>query len=528
MKKIQIAIVLLIFLIFSSSTADSLEMPSFLPHYFAPAFEISGQKLAFVNQSLKNGVEQYLYFTKDKSLVLLIENIKCDRPRGTAIHNNIIGNLNDVMKSKKGEFLEITKNDIHAEIFDDGMVKTVFAYTLPNGVQIWTYVMKSSEKYQIGPQFKIVRNFINKQRYSEALPEGNVSIGFWGDEIYAYEKQLLQNGKKKECLEVLEKLIYTSPFNFNAHLDFLEITDDLKAATNSAKTILKNAEDPKISAKAAKFLNMELMTFDSIPFLSKNEGLQLILIPLEPCDVSLLEDVSKTYQKITNIPVKVRRLKESWSLNTPDRIPYQRAIQEVLIKMKGEDINFKGWTKTQYVNELKVSAESGNALDKYYINDLIIKINKGVGQYFVDPYLYRFINMIESYHSNDYRTMYVGITGINIYSGDNNYIFSLHMSRNKSQASIMSYYMMQASNLSEEYESRNRLIERIAKELVPASLKSLNIPRSTDPTCPYSYSSGISRLDQKTLMLSEEVKNRIEEIRLHQQINPPDSRNSGR
>jgi len=78
---------------------------------------------------------------------------------------------------------------------------------------------------------------------------------------------------------------------------------------------------------------------------------------------------------------------------------------------------------------------------------------------------------------------------------------------------------MSASNISEEYESRSRLIERISKELVPASLKSLGIPRSSDPTCPYSYSSGVSRLDQKTLTLSEKVKNRIEEIRL-QQIDP--------
>jgi predicted Zn-dependent protease len=110
--------------------------------------------------------------------------------------------------------------------------------------------------------------------------------------------------------------------------------------------------------------------------------------------------------------------------------------------------------------------------------------------------------------------MYVGITAINIYSGDNNFIFSLHMNRKESQASILSYFMMQARNLSEEYESRNRLIERIAKELVPASLKSLKIPRSTDPTCPYSYSSGTSRLDEKTLQLSDSVKSAINKIKL--------------
>jgi predicted Zn-dependent protease len=257
--------------------------------------------------------------------------------------------------------------------------------------------------------------------------------------------------------------------------------------------------------------------------LGKGEtGLQLILIPLEPCDVWFLEEVSGTYKKITDIPVKIRRLKEVWNLTAPDRIPYQRAIQEMLVRMKGQNIDFTDWKKDGYVEELKKTAESKDALTKYYVKDLVHKVEKETGQYFADPYLDWFSRILEKYRSNDDRTMYVGITGINIYSGDNNFIFSLHTTGRESQASVLSYYMMLARNLSEEYESRNRLTERIAKELVPASLKSLKIPRSTDPTCPYSYSSGISRLDQKTLRLSEPVKNSIERIRL-QQTNPRDA-----
>jgi hypothetical protein len=73
--------------------------------------------------------------------------------------------------------------------------------------------------------------------------------------------------------------------------------------------------------------------------------------------------------------------------------------------------------------------------------------------------------------------------------------------------------MMLGRTLNESYDSRPRLVERIAKELVPASLKQLGIPRSTDPSCPYSYSSGVERLDQKTLVLSEEVVKALEKLR---------------
>ena len=181
--------------------------------------------------------------------------------------------------------------------------------------------------------------------------------------------------------------------------------------------------------------------------------------------------------------------------------------------MNGKDIDFKEWKKDRYVEELIKAIESEDALSKYYVRDLVNKVDEKPGQYFVNPYLDWFSRTIEKYRSDDARTMYVGITEINIYSGDNNYVFSMHTAREKSQASILSYNMMLAETLGEEYKSRQRLKERIAKELVPASLKSLGIPRSTDPTCPYSYSSGVSRLDQKTLSLSDSVKTALEKLK---------------
>lgn len=115
-----------------------------------------------------------------------------------------------------------------------------------------------------------------------------------------------------------------------------------------------------------------------------------------------------------------------------------------------------------------------------------------------------FSRILKRYRSGDARTMYVGITEANIYSGDNNYLFSYGGS--KPGASILSYSVMRAAAFSWTSPSKRRLIERIAKELVPASLKQLKIRRSTDPRDPYSYSSGLKRLDQKTFILSDHVK----------------------
>jgi len=163
-------------------------------------------------------------------------------------------------------------------------------------------------------------------------------------------------------------------------------------------------------------------------------------------------------------------------------------------------------TKERYLNALTEAVKSNDALSKYWVNDLISKAKSEPGQYLVDPYLDALCRLLQSHRSKDTRTMYVMITEANIYSGDNNFVFSLGRIDAGCHASLMSYYMMQGKSLPQGFDSRQRLTERIAKELVPASLKQLGIPRSTDPTCPYSYSSGLDRLDQKTLTLSDEVK----------------------
>ncbi len=111
--------------------------------------------------------------------------------------------------------------------------------------------------------------------------------------------------------------------------------------------------------------------------------------------------------------------------------------------------------------------------------------------------------------------MVVGITELDIFSGNSNFVFSSYGGLQDSPVSVLSYAKMRAK-LAGENQSRKRLTERAAKELVPACLKKLGIPRSIDPSCPYSYSSGLQRLDEKTLNLSDPVKQAIEKRKLDQ------------
>ena len=506
-------VVLITFLTLTQAVEGTTKMPRLLPGYYSAAFDLGSKQLIFINETDVNGVDTAVYSTEGQSSLLSVERVKCDSPVCKAILHNILNHLNTTIKNNSLRFVEITSSEAHVELVDGEVTRHIFIYILPSSAQIWTYSTVETGDEQIASKFKLIQRFTNRQRYEQALSAGNVEMGHWTDQIYDYANELFEQGSKTEGLSVLKNLLATSPYDYEAHLDLIKNTDDSVAAANSARIVFKNAEDSKFIEQVAKYLKKDLANLNSIPLLSENEtGLQLILIPLPPCNPWFLDEAAATFRRITDVPVKIRRIKENWLWTHPERIARQRMIQEMLVKMKGNNINFTSWTKDRYIKEMRSVIETENALSRHFVNDLIKKIADEPGQYFVDPYVDHFCNIITSYRSSDYRTMYVGITEANIYSGDNNFVFSVTR-EGKPGAGVLSYYMMLGKTLGEEYESRQRLTERIAKELVPASLKQLGIPRSTDPSCPYSYSSGIDRLDQKTLKLSEQVKDILEKLR---------------
>lgn len=154
-----------------------------------------------------------------------------------------------------------------------------------------------------------------------------------------------------------------------------------------------------------------------------------------------------------------------------------------------------------------------DALTRFRVRTFLETLPGKPQQYRVEPYIEDLINKVKHFYSNDRRTMFVGVTQADIFTGDTNYLFSQGGGKNGVGASILSYARMEAAALGQAYESRKQLAERLAKELVPASLKLLDIPRPTDPTDPYSYSSGTDRFQQKTMKLSAPTREALDRLR---------------
>ncbi len=385
---------------------------------------------------------------------------------------------------------------------------------MPHSLLLWTYSTRLERTLPIDAFFTRVKALADRQRFEEAEHEDNVAVGRWEPQIHDWALTLLKEGKRAQALAVLKDILPVAPFDYQAQMDFVANTDDQAAARESAQAVLNNAEDATLIDKAARFLGAREPTLAALPALPKGErGLQLILVPLPPCHVLLLTEAAKIYERITNIPVAVLRLPDPWRFAAPDRIADQRSIQQAIIAQEGPNTDFTGWTKARYESELLKNVASKDALTKFRMQAYIDKLDKRPGQYSGNLYLELFVDLVAQYRSDDIRTMYVGVTEANIFSGDTNYVFSLFQAHAGLGASILSYSMMMAKTLNEPYESRRRLTERIAKELVPASLKALDIPRPADPSDPYSYASSVARLDQKGLVLSPPVKQALDKFR---------------
>jgi hypothetical protein len=401
-------LVILMLSAIAPSSADCTEIPAFLPDFYASAFDVDGLPLTLVRHSKKTNLEEYLYKTDDNTLFFSFENIETDSAKSKGAMTNIIRLMKNEMEVEGGQFIDISKNEVHAKIYNNGIKRTIFVYVLPTAIQFWTFSGVRSENINSDEKFRYLRSLANRKRYLEAQSQGNVSMGAWGPEIHEYALELLKKNNRNEALTILGKILATSPYDFAAHLDVVKNSTDADVVANSAGIILRNAEDPKITDATLLQLGKQPVSLNSIQILDPGEtGLQVILIPLEPCNLSLLDGVAKTYEQITGIPVKIRRLKEPWKLNAPDRIPNQRAIQETIIKMSGEKVDFSGWNKDKYLEKLKSVAEQKDALTKYYVTNFIQSIDNEPGQYDVEPYLNLFSKILESYRSTDNNVMYV-------------------------------------------------------------------------------------------------------------------------
>lgn len=486
--------------------------PSFLPSYYSDVLKIDGRPLQLVSQDEKEGVKVAMYKSASGDALLNVEQVICDRPRCEAFYEQTLKAQNDKLTPLDAQFLSVSNAEFLVAWNEKSLRFLRHVAKAPKAFLSWTWITRTKKPLRDEGHLVALRRALNHQRYDEAIQMDNVEIGRWAKEIHQHARDLISEGKTEDAVAVLQQVITWSPTSFEAQLDFAEKTRDPTAARASAQAVWDNAENPEFTAQASKLLGFGEPA--PVPVLETGlRGLQLVLIPIAPCDERLLEEAGRLYSENFKMPVRIARLPNAWQWRQPDRVYREREIRSLIQQKSSKPIDFSGWTKDSYAKKLATAAIKEDALSRFRIRSFLDDFMDKPGQYRAEPYVDQLIDMVAPFRGDDRRTMIVGVTEADIFSGDTNFLFSGAASKKENWAGILSYARMQAATLNEPYESRKRLAERLAKELVPASLKQLGIPRPTDPSDPYSYSSGVERLAQKTLTLSAPTREALDRFR---------------
>lgn len=519
LSRIAVVFVVLIGLAGHKAVAAEPSVPEFLPSYYAEALTAGGQDMVFISQGEKDGIKRASYRRTDDKVVVNINWLPCVRSQCDGIFTQNFQRFDIRLTSDGGRFLVATPVHFAAERNSPSAREIIFMAQLPEAIVSWTrdsVVSPGDTGDQDGDTtfIKAVESVLNRHRYEQARGLDNIAVGYWAPTIHRHAQDLLTRGRTAEAMSVLKRVIAWSPFNFEAQLEFAEHTSDAAAARDSAQTVWANAESQALIARAAKLLDKTPPNQASVPVLNgTHRGLRVVLVPLPPCDIRLVTQTARLFESSFDIPVVIARLPEPWRWSPPERLYQQVDMQRMIQQATPAVVDFSGWTRQRFAEELRAVASKGPALGQFQVEHYLDETADKPGQHDVDPHIERLIDALQPYRSDDRRTMFVGVTETDIYTGTANYVFSGGGSVNGNSASILSYNRMMAAMLGELYESRKRLVERLTKELVPAGLKLLDIPRPADPTDPYSYSNGVQRLNEKTLTLSEPTRKALDRFR---------------
>jgi hypothetical protein len=506
---------------FAGHKAVSAEpsVPDFLPSYYADALTAGGEDMQFVSQGEKDGIKRATYRRADGKVVDNINWLPCMRSQCDGLFTQNFQRFDIGITSDGGYFREASPVRFAAERKSPSARQIVIMAKLPEAIVSWTRASvvdsgKTTDQHGATAFITTVDSVLNRHRYEQAQGLNNVEVGHWAPSIHRHAQDLLAHGRTAEAIRVLKQVIAWSPFNFEAQLEFAEHTNDKTAARDSAQTVWANAESQALIARAARLLDKTPPDLASVPALNGTyRGLRVVLVPLPPCDVRLVTQTARLFESSFDIPVTMGRLPGTWRWNPPERLYQQVGMQRMIQQATPSVVDFSGWTRERFAKELRAVASKGPALGRFQVERYLDETMDKPGQHDVGPHIGRLIDALQPYRSVDRRTMIVGVTGADIYTGTANYVFSGGGSVNGYAASILSYNRMMAETLGEPHESRKRLVERLTKELVPASLKLLDIPRPADPTDPYSYSNGVQRLNEKTLTLSEPTRKALDRFR---------------
>jgi len=495
------------------------EWPSFLPAWFGAAFTVDGARVVPVSQQEKDGIRRVVLESADNTVRVTVDHRACNPGVCEQVLQNGLQYLNTGASRRRGQLLWASDAELRAAWTTGDGREENFMFRLPGAITAWIVVRHKAEPADTTPFARQLLGLVNRWRADILLgqPEDTALVG-WMDALWAHARGLHARGEQSAALAVLRRLVKAAggaAVDPALRLDLAEWETDPAAAQRQAQLVLEQAEDIALAERAARLSGTVLPSMQDLPVLAAQAeatGPQLVLVALPPVDVRLLREAARAYEQATGIPIRLARFAVPFELGRAERFLGQLQVERDIAKRRRKTIDFTGWDRERYAAELRAVAAHEDAQVRFMYERASELLLDRPAQYRSGLLLSRFQEAIAGLRARDHRVMYVGVTGAGLFRDEALFLLG-DIQQGTNAASIVSYNAMQARTMEEAHQSRPRLVDRLAKQLVVASLAQLDIPRPSDPTDPYAEGSSLRQLDGKTLTLSEPTRAAIDALR---------------
>ena len=348
----------------------------------------------------------------------------------------------------------------------------------------------------------------------------NVSARRDIDIVFTLVDRLLDGKQGEEAEMYLVRGLQVFPWNLKYQTRYAEMLDGQgkhEQAQDKAALVINYGETDELIERAGIILKKApIGGFAEISALP-GTGHCVVLVPLQGCDRWLIAHTRDELSSTLGIPVFIHAVTMKYPPASRDRRQsIINMIRKQIIKRMNDiqvvaGMKILGLTKedlNKETNALKLIRQLLQSSSPDTIAQFEAKLADSIGkdpQWNADQLQTTLSRAVDHYRRKN--IAYLGITPVDIYAEDFNYLFGWA----KSSCGIMSYRRFTA-----DFNAENPNQERLVKRTLMQCLSSVGIiyglERCTDPTCARAYPNSLEEHDAKTGQLCAECRNGFQTI----------------
>jgi predicted Zn-dependent protease len=365
----------------------------------------------------------------------------------------------------------------------------------------------------------------SKKAADEVISRGSLDSRNDVKAVFDYADALGRMGKDKEALDYYEKGLQIHAWSLPNQLRFAQLL--MKAgkkdlAVERAKLVVENAEQDALVIPALALLgkdkDAEANTF--LPPLARIEakGPAVVLVAMGQVDPLILKAALPKIQKELPIPVCLQQ--SQVQLPPPSREPLKEFLATFRKEVQG-NASDRGVVATLKSLGMKLDDLKDDKKLLQFYRELVLKsggedkvaqldaavesLSHRDSQWDVVRMREVLAATIQSTQQDHVR--YLGITKLDIYSADNNYVFAQH----GNVSGVVSYRRFMYDMWGEEVPKRPRLMDRFTKQCVSSAGRLFGLSPCSNPTCVAAYPNSVEELDAKHATFCPACQKKLQE-----------------